>query len=336
MQVGARIAVLAEPGDDLASLEIPAEASPKVQESKKEAKAPSPPQASPPKEESPTGDQNRENTGGSPVTAEIAVKEARKPYPLYPSVIQLLQANGISESDAANISATGPGGRLLKGDVLAHIGSIDKSYPKKQSEQIEKLGKLDLSNINILPKDPSGGKPDIPGQVQIEEEPVKEPVAEISVTISLAAVAEVRQRISKTLGIDIPLAEFISRAVAISNTDLPSPNRAPTADELFNQILGLDKVSPSPKGHFNPQILALPPTSTSFGSRKAPKSDILDILTGKRQTATRISRPTLTAPFGGTAHVFSITASKGEEKRAKIFLERVKTILQVDPGRLVL
>lgn len=187
-----------------------------------------------------------------------------------------------------------------------------------------------------MPKDPSGGKADIPGQVQIEEGPAKLLTAEMSVTISLSAVAEVRQRISKTLGIDMPLAEFISRAVAISNTDLPPLDCPPTADELFNQILGLDKVSPSLKGNFNPQILALPPTLTSFSTRKVPKSDTLDILTGKRQIPARKARPTLTAPSTGTAHVFSVTTSKVEEKRAKIFLERVKTILQVDPGRLVL
>ena len=39
---------------------------------------------------------------------------------------------------------------------------------------------------------------------------------------------------------------------------------------------------------------------------------------------------------GETMNVFSISVAKGEEKRARVFLERVKTILQVEPGRLVL
>lgn len=39
---------------------------------------------------------------------------------------------------------------------------------------------------------------------------------------------------------------------------------------------------------------------------------------------------------GEATNVFSVSAAKGEEKRARVFLERVKTILQVEPGRLIL
>jgi len=34
--------------------------------------------------------------------------------------------------------------------------------------------------------------------------------------------------------------------------------------------------------------------------------------------------------------MFSLTVPKGDEKRARTFLERVKTVLQVEPGKLVL
>ena len=229
---------------------------------------------------------------------------------------------------------------MLKGDVLAYMGSIDKSYPKKQSERIEKLAKLDLSNINIVAKDPSAGKAAPPGQdstvKQKADETTAELPTELTITISLSTVMEVQQRISKALGIDIPLSEFISRAIAVSNNDLPRQNRTPTADELFDQVLGLDKVPRTQDGHFNPTIMTMPPTLPSSASKLASKPDIIDILVGKKSTPTRSVRRTMTASSGGSAHVLSLSVSKGEEKLAKVFLERVKTTLQVDPGRLVL
>lgn len=38
----------------------------------------------------------------------------------------------------------------------------------------------------------------------------------------------------------------------------------------------------------------------------------------------------------GASNVFSLVVPVGEEVRAKAFLERIKTLLQVEPARLVL
>jgi hypothetical protein len=37
-----------------------------------------------------------------------------------------------------------------------------------------------------------------------------------------------------------------------------------------------------------------------------------------------------------TTNIFSVSVPKGDEKRAKVFLERVKIVLEAEPGRLVL
>lgn len=72
------------------------------------------------------------------------------------------------------------------------------------------------------------------------------------------------------------------------------------------------------------------------------KMDIIDILTGRRSIApsrqVRVPPQGLMASSGSgeASNVFSVSVAKGEEKRARVFLERVKTILQVEPGRLVL
>lgn len=272
-------------------------------------------------------------------------KPTKQTYPLYPSVAQLLHEKGIPSSEADKIPASGPKGRLLKGDVLAYLGNISSSYPSEQSARITNLNHLDLSKIVLAspkempPPTSNGFSPEAPAA------PIPEPDTEVAVSISLKKVLEVQNRIQATLGISLPLSTFIARATEFANDDLPrSATAKPTADELFNQVLGLDKINPkTSRGSFTPQIIALPSTPLTKTTPRPPeKLDIIDILSGGRSVAP--SRQVRVPPQGIMAssgsgealNVFSVSAAKGEERRARIFLERVKTILQVEPGRLVL
>ena len=131
--VGKMIAVLAEEGDDLATLEMPSE---------DEAPKPSTSQAKP----EPSGSSSSSASSSEGAQTEALAKggsyEARsdtKPpperspgkahgvhpthaQPLFPSVQFLLAENGIS--DANSIKATGKHGRLTKADVLLHLGKL--------------------------------------------------------------------------------------------------------------------------------------------------------------------------------------------------------------------
>jgi hypothetical protein len=256
-------------------------------------------------------------------------------------VAQLLRERKISASDAEKIPATGPKGRLLKGDVLAYLGEISASYPSDQSARISKLGHLDLSNIQIA--SPKNAETSTPSRTPAAKAPVLEPDTKVTVKISLKAVLEVQKRVQSTLGITLPLSTFIARAAKAANHNLPRPSsHTPSADELFNQIVGLDTVHPKvSQGTFLPQILALPANSTAS---MVPQGDIIDELTPSRPSSSAPSRKPLgPAPelISGTGSetgvsIFSVSAKKGDEKRAKVFLERIKTILQVEPGTLVL
>lgn len=349
VQVGSRIAVLAEPGDDISSLEIPSDHSkpaPK-QETKEGESKPQPSQPSgsaPSKASEPLG-------SASPPSRPPPGAGQNNKYPLYPAVTALIHENHISESDVPKIPASGPNGRLLKGDVLSYLGRIRADYSSTQSKRIEHLAHMDLTNVKLSPpaeKKPEP-KPEPTAAALLPELPAE---TSISLPISLSGVLKVQRRIQDTLGVSMPLSTFLARAVDIANDDLPKPKGASlSSDDLFNVVLGLDSIPTTSRGGYIPQITALPSPTHAFktapassrttgSGRKAP--DIIDILAGKasaktsRKTTEVSSMGITSSVTTGAMNVFSVTVPTGEEQRARTFLERVKTVLQVEPGRLVL
>jgi len=333
VQVGSRIAVIAEEGDDISSLEIP----PEENATKGRDEAAKPAETSSP---------NPETQPESPVpaTAEKSTKAkskaAKQTRPLLPSVSHLLKENGIDESAVADMTPTGPHNRLLKGDVLAYLGKVKPEVPAAISERFNHQSNLDLSNIKVKvsvaePKDTK-----IPEKTEKSQEKPEPEDAVVALPVSLEAVIGVQQRVSQTLGTFLPLSTFIARATELANDELPLPaGYAPSADELFNQVLGLDKVHTSSRGRYMPQVSALPPASL-LAPRPAPRqADIIDILAAparKAAAAAPKSRSQLAPGTSSGVNVFSLTVPKPEEKRARVFLERVKLVLENDPGRLVL
>ena len=325
VKVGSRIAVIAEEGDDLSTLELPADETSKP--------------ASPPKDEGKPASKAPEKPAQKPQTTS-----ARKPqtYPLYPSVAQLLKEKGLSPSDADRIPASGPKGRLLKGDVLSYVGKIQSSYSSEQSARIAKLGHLDLSNIQPAPPKTATA----PMEEKVEKQPATKELeipiqTEITIPISLSPAIEVQKRVKESLGINLPLSTLIARATELANEDLPSSaNRRPTADELFNDVLGLDKVpaNRTSRGRFIPQIGPFqPPPALAPSTRSGtPSTDIYDILAGNQRKSLPSMPSSFKGPLSPSTSVFSVVAAKGDEKRARVFLERIKTLLQVDAGSLVL
>ncbi|CAG9972149.1 unnamed protein product [Clonostachys byssicola] len=326
VQVGTRIAVVAEPGDDLSSLEVPAEE-----------------KASQPAESASKGGAaaSQASSSGSSQPQSSAVKTSgggsyEHKLPLLPSTGHLAAQKGLSQEDLSKIKPTGPNGRLLKGDVLAFLGTIDAETPAAISSRFEKLGHLDLSNIKVA----APPKKEEPAKKEAAAPAPKAPVVEnleINVPVSLSKVVEVQNKINDTLGVFLPLSTFISRAADVANADLPPASRQPTAEELFDQVLGLDKVKAArgTRGVYLPQISAITPSSFVSGP-PSKKSDIIDILTAKPKK--RASPPVIpTVPgLSSGANVFSLVVPKAEEERAQVFLERCKAILEEEPGRLVL
>ncbi|KIV85115.1 hypothetical protein PV11_00850 [Exophiala sideris] len=350
IQVGTRIAVLADADDDVSSLEIPADDAKPVKKEADNIKADAEDshyESSGVEKDIPGTPQNKRPAKDKPKTSPTGPGQNPK-YPLYPSVIALVHENHLSDDDVLKISASGPNGRLLKGDVLAYLGTIESDYPSKQAKRIEHMQHLDLSNIKILatPSRPAGTPPTTEAPLA----PEQPKLSSVIITVSLAEVLKVQKRIKDTLGITVPLSTFLARAVDLANDDLPNPKGAkPSADALFNAVLGLDSIPTTSRGTYLPQIDAFPiakssPTRKSSPSAGTKKPDIIDILSGKavpkrsaqaRSLSSGVPGRTLTTA-DGALNTFSVTVPKGEEKRARTFLERVKTALQLEPGKLVL
>lgn len=325
IQVGTRIGVIAEPGDDISQLEIPAEgkaAQPAKQETPAEKEEPKQAAAS-------------EQTGAQKQPRKSGEKAPPQKYPLYPSVAHLIKENGLGESAISDMTPTGPGGRLLKGDVLAYLGTVSSSRPEEIMKRFNHNAHLDLSNIKIAaPKAPKKTEKATTREVPIREDRL------VSLPVSLAAVIKVQAKVEDTLGTFIPLSTFLQRAAEVANDALPLPsNYKPTTDELFNQVLGLDNVGPkASRGRYLPQIAALPPSSlTGVAPKPKAKVDIIDFLANSTKKSAPKARTFPTRPGVSTGtNFFSLTVHKDEEKRARVFLQRMKTVLESKPGNLVL
>ncbi|OHF02710.1 biotin-requiring enzyme [Colletotrichum orchidophilum] len=332
VQVGSRIAVIAEPGDDLSSLEVPAE----------ESNTSSKPAATPEKEAPKNASAERstaapaQQKGGAAKTSGSKAREQR--YPLLPSVQALVNGHGLDKDAVSKIEPTGPNGRLLKGDVLAYLGTINADTPSKIMDRAVKMSHLDLSNIKVAPKKEAAA----PKKAEkVEAAPAAPIDSEVALPVSLSKVLEAQKRIQSTLGVFMPVSTFVARAAEVANDDLPPSARKATADELFNQVLGLDKLAPrGSRGYYLPQISALP--ESSLLAARAPRRsspDIIDFLAApaKKTAAAKPAAAVHHTPgLSSGSNLFTVTVPQGDEKRAKVFLERVKVILEEEPGRLVL
>ncbi|EGY14924.1 pyruvate dehydrogenase protein X component [Verticillium dahliae VdLs.17] len=287
VQVGTRIAVLAEAGDDVSQLEVPADESaagktPQPEEEKKKKK-----------EEKLEANADEQDRRGSPAEKNTADGKVHKQkYPLLPSVQSLVHQHGIDADTLSSITPTGPQGRLLKGDILAHLGTINRDTPAKITERFAKLAVLDLSNIKIADRAPNatpttGPKP-APEPAAPAPGPAPPARTQVALPISLAHVAEAQRRIQDTLGVFMPVSTFIARA----------------ADKK-NEVLA------GGRGVVRTKV---PPKPAAAAAAAAAREGV--------NTSGR--------------NLFTLVVPRGDEKRAAVFLERIKVILENEPGRLVL
>ncbi|KAG8968282.1 hypothetical protein FRC03_008148 [Tulasnella sp. 419] len=119
--VGKLIALLAEEGDDISNLEVPAET-----EAPKKAESSSTPTPEPSSQSASPPPPPPAQKSASSESHSHALPHSSKP--LFPSVLRLLQEHGLSDVDALGIKGTGVRGMITKGDILAHLGLASSAY----------------------------------------------------------------------------------------------------------------------------------------------------------------------------------------------------------------
>ncbi|KJZ74118.1 hypothetical protein HIM_06567 [Hirsutella minnesotensis 3608] len=249
VQVGARIAVVADQGDDVNALEMPPDdTKPAAADGQSQPEARATKDARETGTEQPQAPRRAGDSSASSGQAAPARRQSDVRYPLMPAVEHLVKQNGLSEADVRGITPTGPNGRLLKGDVLAYLGTINADAPPEQRQGRARHG---LDKVKAA----AGG----------------------------------------SRGVYLPQISAVPPPSMLAGTPAPA-RRSRKAADVFDEI-----VAPSRKA--------------------AP--------TARKQ-------PTTVPGMSSGANVFSLVVPKGEERRAQVFLERCKLILEEEPGRLVL
>jgi hypothetical protein len=316
--VGTRVAVLAEEGDDLATLEIPADKKAVATEKAKESITPQAANIVRVANEVPkTTEASGEST---PETSHTKV-----PTHPSPSVMSLLKSNNL---DAASIKGSGPKGRLLKGDVLAHLGLISKSAPTDLSNRIKTLSKLDLSNIKVAAPKPAPAPAKKPEPKKATPPPAPK-LAELSIPVSFANILAASQRRN------IPLSQTINAAITHANASLPAQKTAPTQDELFNDLLGLpNKPRRATVGSYAPTITPLPRPGAAISVQ--PRSvDIFDELLGVSAEIINKRTQPRDGIIAGGENLVALKVQECERERARVFLDRFKAAVERGAEALV-
>ncbi|EGX47696.1 hypothetical protein AOL_s00083g204 [Orbilia oligospora ATCC 24927] len=306
VQVGTRIGVLADIEDDISTLEIPPE-SPSIipQESS------SPPPPSPPKQEptpsSSSSSSSSQDQSQPQESTPTPHKPRKNPFIPTPGLVHLLHTNGLQMSD---INGTGPQGRVLKGDILAHLGKIDKNKPKSLASDISKLSKLDLSNVTPKKQSspPSKKQEDQQQQKQIKKpNPLEE--IEVSIPISLAKLNTTQ----------IPVETTIAKAVELANSGLPPSKIPATPGELFDEILGLPSIRREPKYSVKTSEFKPVPQTPVV-------ADLFDEIIGISKPRSVSSSPSCSSGL----QEFKVKVPAIDRDRAEFFLAKVKFSLEQD------
>ncbi|EMR08912.1 hypothetical protein PNEG_02694 [Pneumocystis murina B123] len=137
-----------------------------------------------------------------------------------PAVLSLIKHYNIT--NPFEIKTTGPRGRLLKGDILAHVGAINKDFPLKLVKIIEEKEKLDLSNLKIKPK-----------------QPIENSFISIIIPVCLKSLLSMKESINEKLNIKIELSDLINKAIYKGSQKVPSIFlKKPSRQEiLFSNVL---------------------------------------------------------------------------------------------------
>jgi hypothetical protein len=275
--VGKPIAILAEPDDDLSTLTKPsledsgASAVDQAEPAKQAEPKASPQPTKPADTSKPASTSNHQSSSSTSSSSGLVFQKANPQQKFSPAVELLLHKHHISRDEALNsIQASGPNGRLLKADVLSHVGEVNAGAIESVTRFINSRMHLDLSNIVL--KKPEEIAP------KAKEEPVKQIVQRKNLlNVSFTGVlGELSQEQFK-----YAIEQSIKSANILTyKHSFPEYTQSPVArqlsnDDIFDELL----VAPATKSRFEVSHIQY-----SFSGAKSPTvsktHDLFDDLVG--------------------------------------------------------
>lgn len=329
VSVGHGIAAIAEPNDDISSIELP---TPSSEASAKQEQKPEPAQQQQQETQQLAAEEKKQEKPAA--VGDFAA--ANPDQTLLPSVLNLLHQNHMSEEDAfGKIPATGPNGRLLKGDVLAYLGVISKDSLNAVNSNIKSTQHLDLSNIKAkAPEARSAAKqeeaPKEEAKETKKERPSKPEPVVLRNTFSLSDISLLRTTVDATLSTDLSIKTLVEKASKLAHRDvglLSKPKKSALNDPLFDALVAPPKTSKKP---FEEKL-----TFKSAGPlTKTKTADVMDILASPRKPVSAPATKATVAPQQLDVAVKVNTA--GGEKKAQLYLDRLQYYLTNGKGDLLL
>ncbi|GJJ72663.1 hypothetical protein EMPS_05021 [Entomortierella parvispora] len=224
------IALLAEEGDDLSKVEVPksaaapkAEAAP-AKEEKKEAAAP------------------KQETQHTPQTASTSSSNL-----LSPAVAHLLLQNHIT--DVTKVPATGPKGRVLKGDVLAFLGKIKaRPAPEPTIPQPKTLSPAAPAKGAAAPAPaPGAAFTDAPTSnmrkviaSRLSESKTTIPHSYVTRDIVIDNMMKLRRALADEFEVKVSVNDFIIKAASLALRDVPESNVQFASGDNTKQLKNID------------------------------------------------------------------------------------------------
>lgn len=265
--------------------------------------------------------------------------------------------NNLTKEDVLEkVPASGPKGRVLKGDILAYLGKIPRADVDSIVTSIQKLEHLDLSKISLKKEaTPAAAaaaatpaaKPEKAATSSAKAETSSSPAAEkpakpspppkpqptvLSGLFTLSEISSLQEQLKSTIGSSASTKSLVEKAskLALKDTSNVKPKKSVLIDPVFEEIIAPSTFGKTP---FTVSIgYPKAPLKTSSSS-KSTSSDIYDILTG-----VKVTKPSASVTSSELLSV-SVTVNDkfpGAPEKAKLYLDRFGFYLSQGKGELLL